>query len=321
MAIENTEKFPQIVRSQFFQLGTEIDVQIVVQDNAKKDEALKNIEDIKQLYVDFSSIFSRFDDESELSKLNSKLNDFNPASRYMCDIIAKSLELNKFTDGFYDPRILEVLENVGYAEDFKTGNRKLGFNVDKQEYFTNRDLSEDLKIKNDSVYFGVRMDFSGIAKGYITDQVAKFLQKKGYDNYLIDSGGDMFMQGVDEQGRQWTVGIDGISENKLVFAIDRMGIATSGIGRRRWEIEGRRIHHIINPKNPKEFSFDLKSVSVVSESTTTSDVLAKTIFLMGSTAGIAFAKKHDLASVILSYRGGAWISPAAKKYIHNDLVI
>ena len=98
--------------------------------------------------------------------------------------------------------------------------------------------------------------------------------------------------------------------------MNKKAIATSGIGRRRWEIEGQRIHHIVNPQNPDFFSFDLKSVSVIADSTTQADIWAKTIFLMGKESGILYVKDNDMAAVILDYRGSAWISPKAKEFVY-----
>jgi len=317
----NNEKFPRIVRSQFEQLGTEIDIQVVAEDEAQVIVAEKNIQEIKKLYLEFVRIFSRFDLKSELSELNLAVGRFNLASQHMCEIVSQSLEYNKKTNGFYDPRILEVLEKIGYADDFEKGIRQLaekGY-ADDQNFFLNCGLVEDLKIEKNTVFFGTRMDFSGIAKGYITDQIAEFLIQQKWKNFLVDSGGDMFMCGVDEDGKKWTVNVEGIDEKKLIFVLDNNAIATSGIGKRRWEIAGKRMNHIINPKNPEQFSFDLKSVSVIAESTTEADVWAKTLFLMGKEDGMLYAREHDIATVILDSRGTAWISPKAKEYSYKNI--
>jgi thiamine biosynthesis lipoprotein len=177
-------------------------------------------------------------------------------------------------------------------------------------------LSDDLKVKGDAIFLGARMDFSGIAKGYITDQIVEFLTKQQWKNFLVDSGGDIFMRGVDEENNPWTVNVEGIDEKKLMFALSNKAIATSGIGKRRWEIEGKRMHHIINPRKPAIFSFDLKSVSIIADSTVDADVWAKTIFLMGKEDGMLYAREHSIAAVVLDSRGSAWISPKAKEFVH-----
>jgi|GEM_PF-309210 len=326
MEISNKQQAAvHVVRSQFEKLGTDIDIRIIADDVAEKKAAEKDLLEIERLYAHFTNIFSRFDPTSELSKLNSQLGKYSTASFDMLEVVALCLDYYAKTDGLYDPRILDVLEKVGYADDFKDGVRKFrAGSVVENDHFSKRSLAEDLKIvprislgqKNDTVFFGTRMDFSGIAKGYITDKVVEFLKKRQWKNFLVDSGGDMFMRGVDEDGKLWTVNVEGIDEKKLIFTLDDKAVATSGIGRRKWEIEGQRMHHIINPRKPQEFCFDLKSVSIIAESTTAADVWAKTIFLMGREGGMLYAREHDIAAVILDCRGSAWISPKAKEFLY-----
>ncbi|KKP94403.1 MAG: Thiamine biosynthesis lipoprotein [Candidatus Moranbacteria bacterium GW2011_GWD2_36_12] len=305
--------FPCIVQEQFKAIGTDINIQIVTKDKDASIDAVKHIQQIKKIYADFSHVFSRFLRESELSKLNENIGKFVKASNHVCEISLRSLEYNKKTGGLFDPRILSVLEKVGYLDDFETGTRTF---IEKEDpVFLKKDLSYDLKVSGETVFFGTKMDFSGIAKGYITDQIVKFLDEKGIKNFLIDSGGDIFMRGKDECEKLWTVDIEGIDSRKIMFALSDKSIATSGIGKRRWEIDGKRFHHIIDPKNPEQFLFDVKSVSVISDSTTDSDVWAKTLFLLGKENGIIYANEKELAAVFLDYRGSAWISPKAKEYL------
>jgi len=313
---ENSEKFPKIARFQFRKLGTDIDIQVVVTTAEEEKLMREDFSLVEKVYDDFTKIFSRFDLESELSKLNLKLGVFNLASSHLLEIVKMSLKYNSDTDGIFDPRILDVLEKVGYFDDFSDGSRLFRSDIDEKSTLLQGPLVDDLRIEDGKVFFGVKMDFSGIAKGYITDRVAEFLISKGWNNFLVDSGGDMFMQGLDEEQRRWTIAVEGIDEKKMIFALDKKGIATSGIGRRRWEIDGKRVHHIVDPKNPENFSFDLKSVSVIADDTTSADVWAKTIFLMGAKGGMLYAREHDLAVVILNYRGAAWISPKAKEHLY-----
>jgi len=312
---ENDNRFPLVVHSQFEKLGTDIDIRIIVVDDEQKKTAEKSIQGIKKMYVEFSNIFSRFDCESELSKLNLSVGEFNTASFHMCEVATIALKFNKETNAFFDPRILNVLEKIGYADDFKRGNRKFDGDDNEKFLFFDRNLAEDLKVDGNKVFFGVKMDFSGIAKGYITDKIVETLVEQKWENFLVDSGGDMFAQGVDENNKKWTVSIEGIDENKLMFSLSEKAIATSGIKRRRWEIEGKRMHHIVNPKNPQQFLFDVKSVSVIADSVVEADVWAKTIFLMGRESGMLYVKEHNIAAVIFNYRGTAWISPKAKEFL------
>ena len=92
-------------------------------------------------------------------------------------LAGRALHYNKISRGLYDPRIIGVLEKIGYGKDFqKTDFGKLALpeNFSKIE----GDLSRDLEVRKNIILFRKRMDFSGIAKGYITDCAAEYLKKR-----------------------------------------------------------------------------------------------------------------------------------------------
>ena len=109
------------------------------------------------------------------------------------------------------------------------------------------------------------MDFSGIAKGYIVDQAAEFLKKRGWKNFLVDAGGDMMISGRNSEGEKWRIAVEGVPEEKLMLEISGKGIATSGISRKKWQINGKKFHHLVNPKDPNNFSYELRTVSVIAQ--------------------------------------------------------
>ena len=306
--------FPNVASVEFDALGTEIELRIVVNDNVENDLAKKDLKEAYMMYEYFTKIFSRFDSQSELSKLNNKPGTFNEASVEMIEAAVHCLKFNVDTGGIFDPRIIDTLESVGYKDDFKKGN--FIFSDDKLKIDKKKLLSDDLKVTGRKIFFGARMDFSGMAKGFITDKIAQFFAKKGWKNFLIDSGGDMYLAGSDQEGSAWRIDVEGIVYEKLMLALSDKAIATSGISKRKWEIDGQRFHHLINPGKREQFLFDLKTVTVVARKTEDADVWAKTLFLMGKTNGIAYAKEHSIPAIFLDYKGGVWISPEVKKNLY-----
>jgi thiamine biosynthesis lipoprotein len=313
---EDFEKFPTSVEKNFKSLGTDISIQIIVANDDEKKRANTDLEFLPKIYEGYMQIFSRFEKESELSRLNLNLEILQTASLDMREVVKYSLDYWKKTNGIYDPRIIEILEENGYDKDFSLGNfKKDEINFTRSEF---GDLQKDLFLKEELVFFGKRMDFSGIAKGFITDKVSDYLTKCGWKNFLVDSGGDMYFSGVDKTEKNWNVGIEGIADNQLTFSLNNFGIATSGISRRKWEIGEKKYHHLINPKNPEEFSFDLKSVTVIASSTREADIWAKVLFLLGRDDGAKLAKENELAAFFLAYRGGSYISPFGKKFVYRN---
>ncbi|MDD5490052.1 MAG: FAD:protein FMN transferase [Candidatus Moranbacteria bacterium] len=299
----------------FRALGTEIFLEIVLNGVYEKKKAESNLEETKRIYEEKQKVFCRFNPESELNRINKNIGAWQKASKDMLFLAERALFYNKISGGLYDPRVIEILEKIGYGKDFRKNDfskMKAPVNFDKIE----KNLGDDLKIKNGKIFFARRMDFSGIAKGYITDCAAEFLKQSGWKNFLIDSGGDMFATGKNAEGEKWRIEIEDVPKEKLMLEITERGIATSGISRKKWEIKGKKFHHLVNPKNPNKFSYELRTVSVIAENTENADGRAKTLVLMGKEKGPRFAKENKIAAIFLDYRGNIRVSPEAKKYIY-----
>lgn len=302
-------------RFEFKALGTDINIQIVLEDRKEQSHAKNDGFELRDLFAAKQKIFSRFGPQSDLSKLNNNLGVWQKASPSILYLAGRALYYNEISSGFYDPRIIEVLEQIGYDTDFKTKDFS---NVDSPPEFsaTKTRLSGDLKISNGKIFFARRMDFSGIAKGYIVDQAAEFLKSQGWKNFLVDAGGDMNISGLNSEGKKWRIAIEGVPEQKLMLEISDRGIATSGISRKKWKINGKKFHHLVNPKNPNEFSYELRTVTVLEKDAENADGRAKTLVLMGKKAGIEFAKMNKIAAIFLDYKGNIYLSPEVKKYIY-----
>jgi FAD:protein FMN transferase len=302
------------LKSSFRALGTDIQIQIVLNDAREKAKAQKDLQAAKEIYQEKEKIFSRFDSESEISRLNRHLKAWQTASPDICYLASQALYFHEISQGLYDPRVIEILEKIGYNSDF----RGKDFSVEKQpEKFISfkKDLEQELKIKSKKIYFARRMDFSGIAKGYITDCVADHLKKQGWKSFLVDSGGDMFAAGKNAEGEKWKIAVEGVPEEKLLLEISGKGIATSGISRKKWKIGSKKFHHLVNPKNPNYYSYELRTVSVIEKNTEEADGRAKTIVLMGKEKGLKFAEKNKIAAIFLDYKGNISITSEARKYI------
>jgi thiamine biosynthesis lipoprotein len=305
------------VQIAFSSLGTEVSIQMVLAGKEKLEQSGRYFQNIENIYAKAMVIFSRFDPKSELSALNANLGQTMPCSPWMIEAAKNSIEYNRKTNGLFDPRIIAALENAGYKQDFKsTDFSKVTAPVaDPQALKKNTLLEDDLVFGDQSIMLKNRMDFAGIVKGFVTDEVAKYLRSEGVEDFLVDSGGDIFVSGDDDHGDLWNIGVEGIAEEKIILHLSDASVATSGISRRKWEVGGKRMHHIINPLAPEKFAFDLKSVTAVSASVQDADVWAKVLFLMGLKERKEFAEKNKLKCIFLGYSGAAWVSSAIKENI------
>ncbi len=305
------------VKDFFPALGTDIEISIILGGKTQEDKARADLKSVREEYARLEKMLSRFSPDSELSHLNSNLHFSHEAPHDILEISRRCLDYYKKTKGVFDPRIIDDLERIGYRDDFKKGNLAVSKRKNGKEIYA-RHLTSDISLdfEKKQITFHARMDFGGIAKGYITDKIAKFLREKGWQNFFVNSGGDIYFSGKDKK-EPWYFGVEGIEDEQVLLMASNCGVATSGIVRRKWEVGDKKFHHLINPHSPESFSFDLKTVTVIADTTEEADVWAKVLFLMGKYEGIKHATDKKLKCILLDYRGNVIISPEMKSHIYR----
>jgi len=294
-------------------MGTDVSLEIITENS---DGAEKAILAVQNIFAKNEKIFSRFLTDSELSKINNTLGKEVKVSREMFEVLELCLKFHEISEDYFDPRIIGNLERVGYDKNFAEieGIREIGeIGVEKISGKLKDDLS--LNKNRKTVLIKKRIDTTGIAKGYTVDEAAEYLKKEGFENFIIDAGGDMFAQGFNQEDEDWQIGIEGLEDDKIMLKLHNQGIATSGISRKRWETGGKKFHHLINPTDPQNFSWDLKTVTVIKEKTVEADGRAKVLFLMGREYGLEFANQNNLKALFLDYKNNIYLSEAMKEKV------
>lgn len=121
-------------------------------------------------------------------------------------------------------------------------------------------------------------DPSGIVKGWAIWNAAKLLEKKGFNDFYVDAGGDIQTQGHGSKGEKWSVGIKNpwdANENVKVIYVSGEGVATSGT-----YIRGK---HIYNPKTGTAVD-EIASLTVIGANIYEADRFATAAFAMGKNA-------------------------------------
>ena len=313
----NMNEQNELVSEKFRIMGTEVSVDLVVSDDFPREDALRLIKGVRNVFLNNEKIFSRFDAESELTKINRNLNIEQIVSDEMFEVLQLCLKFNDISRGYFDPRVIEILENIGYDKDFMSNNPNSFEGREINLEFIDSDIKQDISLNEakKAVFLQKRIDTTGIAKGWAVDQAVRYLRNEGWVNFIVDAGGDMFACGVDEYGEKWKIGIEGLNDDKVALKLQDEGIATSGISRKHWQIGEKKFHHLINPKDPKTFSYDIKTVTVISEKTVEADGRAKTLVLMGKERGLQFANENNIKALFLDYRGNVYISEKIKEHL------
>ncbi|MSU74252.1 FAD:protein FMN transferase [Candidatus Kaiserbacteria bacterium] len=132
---------------------------------------------------------------------------------------------------------------------------------------------------------GGHTDPSGIVKGWAIRNTARLIHEAGFENYLVNAGGDIASSGRNAEGKDWSVGIrNPFNINEIIKVVypRGKGIATSGS-----YIRG---DHIYNPHCPEEKLREIVSITVIGPDVLEADRFATAAFAMGR-AGIAFTEE------------------------------
>ncbi len=129
------------------------------------------------------------------------------------------------------------------------------------------------------------IDPSGLVKGWAIHNAAKMVESMGFEQYFLDVAGDIQSKGLDEEGREWSVGIrNPFKRDEIVKVLypKGKGVATSGT-----YVRGQ---HIYNPHNPEQTLVDVVSLTVVGPNVYEADRFATAAFAMGKD-GIQFIEQ------------------------------
>lgn len=148
---------------------------------------------------------------------------------------------------------------------------------------------------------GARVHLGGIGKGYAVDRAAAILRERGFADFLIQSGGDMYVAGLND-GSPWKVAIaDPRGQDGQTFATLELSdgtFSTSGDYERFFMKDGVRYHHLLDPDigQPARLS---RSVTIVADSAMLADVLSTGVFILGPEAGMALIEKLPQVEAVI----------------------
>lgn len=148
---------------------------------------------------------------------------------------------------------------------------------------------------------GMRIHLGGIGKGYAVDRGVALLKQRGLRDFMIQFGGDLYVAGRNGD-KPWTLGIADPRGTHDAFATVDMTdgtFSTSGDYERTFVKDGVRYHHIIDPDRG-EPARQCRSVTLVSNRAVIADAVAKGVFILGPTEGMALIEQlPDVEGVIV----------------------
>ncbi len=252
----------------------------------------KDIRACKQAFYHAFVEMERVENRLGYNETNSEISEINrnagrapvKVSTETFAILERAKSYARRLDGVFDVSIGVVTELWGFntEREIKIPNKTVLDSLLRLVNYENIVLNS----QDTTAYLvqkGMKIDLGGIAKGYAIDRGVQVLREQGIQNFLINAGGDIYVSGKKSANSPWNIGIKHPRKADALlakFELNNFAVATSGDYERYAEINGKRYHHILNPKTGYPAGL-CRSVSLLAATAEEADVLATYFFITG----------------------------------------
>jgi len=257
----------------------------------------REAEAIERIFQARDRQFSRFRDDSELSRVNRSGREIVTVSKTFGQMVERALTAAAATGGLIDPTLANALEAAGYDRDFdELEPRPEAARTGAPGRWRAVRMVGRLLIRP----VGIELDLNGVVKGQTVDEAVDLLSGDGF----VTAGGDYAGRG------EFDVALPGGGSVRVT----RGGLATSGTTKRRWLRAGTWQHHLIDPASGRPAESPWEQVTVSAGTCLQADVAAKAAFLLGPD-GPAWLDKRGLAGRFLPADGAPLLNRAWQRSV------
>ena len=234
-------------------MGTIFTIGAWGRDSAALGAAVRRAHDSLRL-VD--SLLSTYRDDSEISRVNRRAGSAGaPVSAPFAAVLGEALRVARRSGGAFDPTLHDW-----------------------------RGVAFDSAARTVRLRPGLRLDFSGIAKGYALDRAALALSGVA-DSAVLSLGGQLLVFGESPRAPGRPVGIPDPDNPLVLLALvdlppGRRSVSTSS--------QGEQPGHIVDPRTGRAAA-RARSVTVVASTAIAADAWSTALFVLGCDSALALA--------------------------------
>ena len=285
---------------------------------------------VRQVLEDVDAAYSRFREDSELSRVNANAGRTIPISPLLATAIDAALRAARLTDGAVDPTIGRAIRVAGYDDDFSRiaakgphpalpqSGRDIHLRAERVPGW--QAIRLDRRSRTVWLPEGVELDLGSTGKALAADLAAKAaMAAAGEGGVLVSLGGDIGTAGESPSGG-WRILVAEDSRVKPsgdgdVICVPAGGVATSSTTVRRWSRGGVILHHIIDPQTGLPTSGPFRTVTVVAGTCLDANI-ASTAAIVHGEAAIDWLTNCRLPARLVENDGtihyiGPWPDPSS----------
>ncbi|HHS9510788.1 TPA: FAD:protein FMN transferase ApbE [Klebsiella quasipneumoniae subsp. quasipneumoniae] len=308
-------------------MGTFWRVSVIGVDEAKAQALRAKVQ--AQLDAD-DRLLSTWNNDSALMRFNHAADTRPwPVSEAMADIVTLSLRIGAKTDGAMDITVGPLVNLWGFGPDkqpvatpdaqaiaaakARTGLQHLQVINQSGRQFLQKDIPD------------LFVDLSTVGEGYAADHLARLMEQEGISRYLVSVGGALVSRGMNGEGKPWRVAIQKPTDREnavqAIVDINGHGISTSGSYRNYYELDGKRISHVIDPQTGQPITHKLVSVTVIAPTALEADGWDTGLMVLGPEKAQQVVREQGLAVYMIVKEGEGfktWMSPQFRTFLVGE---
>ncbi len=275
-----------------FVMDTLVDIKI----ETKQKNTNEIIDNAFKLMENYESRFSFYSQGSQIWKFNNSEIDSLYIDEELKEMLNISGELFHKTNSHYDITIGALSEIWDFDKGIIPSNEDIKNAIQVTDF-------EKLKIRNEFLHkpVGMKINLGSLAKGFIVDEVVKYLRQQNVISGFVNAGGDMRIFG---RKKPFKIGIQHprSESNEMIDVINvgNKSVVTSGDYERYFIEDGRRYHHIIDPLTGYP-SQNAISLTVIAETALIADAYSTALFLLEPQQAIKLAEETDELEAVVYF--------------------
>ncbi|MBV5265466.1 FAD:protein FMN transferase [Pinisolibacter aquiterrae] len=223
-------------------------------------------------------------------------------------VLGAALEIGRLSEGAFDVGVGDLVRAWGFGGGTRTPDgRAIAAIAGRPSFEPPKTLILDPSARRVRKLAPLRIDLSGIAKGFGVDELAREAERSGLSSFLVGIDGELRAAGTKPGGTAWAVGQerpDGKSRDLLgLIELRDAAIATSGNYRHVVEVAGRTLSHTMDPRTGAPLDNDLAAVTVTAPTCMAADAWATALMVRGRREGLALAERLGISAIFVGTDG------------------
>lgn len=290
-----------VIKEEIYALGTVIQIQIY---DGDEDKAKKAIEESAKRIQEIENKMTVNQEKSEVIQINENSGkNFVQISPDTFYVIEKAKHYSDLTEGAFDLTIEPIVKLWGIGTEHARVPKQEEIDdlldlVDYKDVILDKN-TQQVKLNKK----GQAIDLGAIAKGYTGDEVKKILKENGIKTAFVNLGGNVVTLGSKLDGSPWRIGVqnplDERGKHIAVIEVVDETIVTSGNYERYFMENGKRYHHIIDPKTGYPAEAGIISSTIVTDASIDADALSTSVYVLGLEKGMGLIESLENVEAVI----------------------